>query len=243
MDSVKVRIQGTGPTRTICVRGNTNGSKQGQVLVTVKVYSGFNPVISYTPEGKSFLHNGGNWCLTDVPVPNSSSTAPGSELTVVVWATIGSSILSREEQQFYGLEGGGTDCCAGSGNIVPEVLASARTVPLSLAPVFWSVLASGFGAGATFFNGTWLLTLGKITGGVCTWANEGDGITTPHVELSCESPLAETWKLYLRNSVTEVTYTLPAGEWNALKTNRLSLSSRNGFPAGVIPETITVQPG
>src|SRR5262249_11508200 len=136
------------------------------------------------------------WFVGPIPVPDSSPAAPGAKLTMYAWTIVGTGPPSVDIQPFYGLEGGGTDCCAGS-VILGSSHASqtARGVPLTLAPIVWSILATGFGAGAGMFNGTWTLTLRQILGGVCLWDNGGDRNGTPRVELLCESPLAQTWQL------------------------------------------------
>jgi hypothetical protein len=239
-DSVTVTVQGTGPVRTICAWGDVITPIEALVNILVKAYLGWSPVIPPTPEGQPATITGQNWFIANVPVPDSSSVAPGAKLTLVAWTVSGTGIAAQDIQPFYGLEGGGTDCCAGSGQVAPR--AHSAGVALAMAPVLWSVLAAGFGAGAALFNGTWSLTLRHITGGFCLWDNGGGG-DTPLVELRCESPLALAWQLRFQTDSAAVHYTLPAVQWNPLNSNVLRLHEGDGFPEGALPESLTVQPG
>ena len=45
------------------------------------------------------------------------------------------------------------------------------------------------------------------------------------------------------NGRAPVEYALPAGEWSALNANVLRLQSGDGYPAGALPESLTVRPG
>jgi hypothetical protein len=214
------------------------------MTILVKVYSGWITALPPAPTGVQAAMKGQYWFVAGVPVPDSSATGMGAMLTLAAWTIVGTGQPSLATVYFYGLEGGGDDCCAGSGlvGVAPPQLV--RGVPLTLAPIVWSILATGFGAGAGMFNGTWTLTLRQILGGVCLWDNGGDGNGTPGVELCCESPLAQTWQLSFRtNSKPPIRYTLPADQWNTVSANVMSLSVSAGFPANAVPRSLTVKPG
>jgi hypothetical protein len=146
---------------------------------------------------------------------------------------------------FLGLQATAVSCCEGSAQfrVAQQQAGYTAGVALSMAPLLWELVAKGFEAGKTIFNGAWVLDLRHVVGGYCVWDNGGDGVKVPHVELRCESPLVTTWELTFRNgSGTSVRYTRRAVDWNPLASNVLHRDT-NGEATTTAPDEITVTPG
>ena len=193
------------------------------------------------------VHDNGPWGPWTIPGAVSGPPPTGAANTLAIWAVHGSGAPALVTRQFTGVPGSGSNCCgSGSGSGGPPIHKHARgpqSVAVTTAPLLWTILAAGFEAGKSLFNGQWALTLRPVAGGVCVWDNGGDEAQAPLVELRCESPLATTWRLSFRHGPeTVVEYTRAATEWNTLAANVVHKAG-NGVALGTVPTHLTVTPG
>lgn len=245
-----VVLQGSGTRGVICARVRVFDAVGKQSVDTVhgRLYDQGQTIPQDPPVGDTLLRQGtaeGNDVYFFSSLPNAlAGQSPGAQNHLAVWAAyVGGAKEGPVDIPFKGVSAAQTECELSSAGAAPRESGTQQRpggVPLATAPLLWSLLAAGFEAGKAVFNGPWALTLRRSACGVCAWDNGGDGHHTPFVELCCESPLATTWRLTLRNGCGEaVEYTQPAGEWNALGPNVLR---RSGDTAAA-PDTLTVTPG
>lgn len=187
-------------------------------------------------------YDGTRWCANNVAAPAIPS---GGVLYIAVWLmndnTVPSTVGDRNKTSFSASDTAGIGCPGcGSGSGPMGVAAGGGTtagaVALSMAPLMWGLLVSGFEAAKGVLNGPFALDLKHVVGGYCVWDNGGDGAATPRVELRCESPLVTTWRLTLTHGATVETYTRPAAEWNPLTPNAVVRAGRTdkGVPDQLI---------
>ncbi len=189
-----------------------------------------------------------DWHFDDVP--NASvATTPGAKNTLVIWAEFTTVPEISTFQHFSGVAAAKVKCdCDRIGSGMPygpPPAAKAKpTVALAMAPLVWHLLANGFSAASSLFNGSWSLSLRQTIGGQCVWDNGGNGTSVPLVELRCESPLSQTWQLAFRyKGLASPKYERPAIEWNTLKPNTIFVRTDNGVDLKTVPQSLTILPG
>ncbi len=112
--SVKVTPSGTGPAGTICASGDFVDVEKRVpgLVVRVKTFAGNVLTDPATPQGDFVTPSGQNWFKTGLAVDTSSATSPGATLTIAAWVVDGTTVVQHQQQTFFGLVGGGRDCCA-----------------------------------------------------------------------------------------------------------------------------------
>jgi hypothetical protein len=190
-----------------------------------------------------------NWYFPMIPgAVCQMGGSGGAPCTLVVWAQYpGSGPLSTGVSYFFGVCGTQVSCPPpGSGALASSgsgvSLAGMSLLALSMVPAVWKVLSAGFASVTDAFNGTWLLHLRGTRGGHCYWENEGDGLTSPLVQMSCESPLAALWQLTFRLGVQVIRYQRSAAEWNMFGTNDFAPVLEDMYPPELIPAFLTAIP-
>jgi len=193
---------------------------------------------------------GQKWCHDLLKAHGFVDTGNPVDLWIIGWLvnvntpTVG---IEKDSEKFKASTSATDEClgCVGSGSggigsigIVSGSAAKGQ-VALSMAPLMWGLLVSGFEAAKGVLNGPFALDLKHVVGGYCVWDNGGDGAATPRVELRCESPLVTTWRLTLTHGATVETYTRPAAEWNPLTPNAVVRAGRTGTG---VPDQLILTP-
>src|SRR5687767_7796977 len=121
-DNVRVTVQGGGPAGTICAWGQVPGrsvqwmrESGRKVGIKVQVRSGHSLPLPSSPGGVDVSPQGDRWAVTGLSVPNSSPSPNSAPLTIHAWFMAGTGAPEVDTKEFHGQQGGGTDCCAGSG--------------------------------------------------------------------------------------------------------------------------------
>lgn len=265
-DLATVVVTGSGTAGFIAAQGTAvpPGGTGTFDSVWALVYEGFkdlnstdvpdtppNGTPSVGPMGVSDL-----WYFPKVPGARCQQGGSGGFLcTLVVWAKY-PGVYQFEKggfRHFYGVCGSQVSCPPPAGGAFGAAVSGAAAgtaaglgrQALSLAPAVWALVAAGFTAGKhLLFNGTWALRLRGSRDGHCFWENDGDGVTSPLVQLRCESPLAAVWHLTFRHGADCVLhYRRPAAEWDMFAANALALLAEDNGAAAAAPATLTVTPG
>jgi hypothetical protein len=250
--NANVVLIGSGPAGCMCARGTITGFGQARransgITVKLMVYNTvLNPAnIPPTPDPKatSVTPFGQDWICVNLPVPGCGSGGSAPQYTIVGWEIDSGTVTFIDAKLFFAVCASAVDCGGGTGSgsgPAPEMVRRhGPSAVVALAPAVWSLMVSGFLASlGVGFNGSWLLRLRDATraGASGGWDNGGDAVTIPKIELCCDSPPGDRWRLRLRHGLLAHEYTAPVG-WEALGPLVLTADVPQ-----TLPSTLTLNP-
>ena len=223
--------------------------------VCALVYPGFKDATSADvpdthPRAAECINNPGSgatnvWYFPRIPGAVCSA-APGTLCTLVIWAKFPNVMAEqRAFGHFKGICADNTSCPPPAGTPpAPPAGPGSPVLALTTVPQVWQVAAERFsGPDGAAFAGRHSLHLRGTENNVCSWDNGGDGTDRVRIVLSCESPIASTWRLVFRLGKESLAYQASAASWNLTGSNSLVLDPGVARSRGSLPPSLEVIPG
>lgn len=228
-------------TGKICAAGtavgaNTVYAKVFPGIITDPGSASMSGAASTTPDSS------GNWSFSEVgSVTNYPST---STHTLVVWAREGSIIADAAAVSFTPVWGSSTDCSGGGQSLAASSLGTPSALAFETIPTQWELKVGSFGGSSLgSLNGSWGLKLQTSLNERVVYCNGGDALSTPRIQLTCDSPFGKAWLLRFELGECRITYSLCATRFNGQGQNVFRDVASAGVPEdAAIPASVTIQP-